>query len=76
MNRSNVYNEAMDELLPSPPIDDVSFPLKVTFIGEAAADYGGPRKEFLGCVMRALCDKLFLGTGDEEFKLKEDVTSL
>ena len=66
----------MDELLPSPPLDDVRYPLEVTFIGEAAANYGGPRKEFLGCVMRALCDKLFLDAGNEEFKLKEDVTSL
>ena len=47
-----------------------------SLIGEAAANYGGPCKAFLGCVMRALCDKLFLDTGNEEFELKEDVTSM
>ena len=76
VNRSNVYNEAMDELLPSQPLEDISYPLEVTFIGEVAADYGGPHKEFLGCVTRALCDRLFLNVGNKQFELKEDVSSL
>jgi len=48
----NIYKYAMVELVTEPPIEDISFPLEVTFIGEEAADYGGPRKEFLGAVMR------------------------
>jgi len=52
VSRMNIYKDAMAELVTEPPIEDISFPLEVTFIGEEAADYGGPRKEFLGAVMR------------------------
>ncbi len=34
-------------------------PLEVTFYGERAQDYGGPRKEFLGTVCREIRDRLF-----------------
>ena len=77
VTRSNIYQDAMDELLTSPPLEDVSYPLEVTFIAEAAADYGGPRKEFLGCVMRSIRDKLFVSeAGNYEFELNEDVTEV
>ena len=60
----NILKDAMAEFLTDPPIADLSFPHDVTFIGEEAADYGRPRKEFLGAV-RELRDQLF----DEEYIL-------
>ena len=76
VSRQSLYNDAMSELVTTPPIQDVSYPLEVTFIGENAEDYGGPRKEFFGCAMRAIRDKLFFDTGNGEFKLTQDLTSL
>ena len=49
----------MTELITDPPIQDISYPLEVTFSGKEAADYGGPRKEFLSAVTREIKDKLF-----------------
>ena len=66
----------MSELVTTPPIQDVSYPLEVTFTGENAEDYGGPRKEFFGCVLRSIRDKLFFDTGNGEYKLTKDLTAL
>ena len=38
VSRMNILKDAMAELLTDPAILDLSFPLDVTFIGEAAAD--------------------------------------
>ena len=46
---------------------DLSFALNITFIAKEGADYGGPSKEFLGAVMRELCDQLFDEAGSEEY---------
>ena len=59
VSRINIYKDAMAEIVTEPPIEDISFPLEVTFIGEEAADYGGPGKEFLGAVMREVREELF-----------------
>ena len=67
----NILKDAMAEFLTDPPIADLSFPLDVTFIGEEAADYGGPRKEFLGAFIRELRDQLF----DEEYILSTELLS-
>ncbi|XP_015757106.1 PREDICTED: uncharacterized protein LOC107336547 [Acropora digitifera] len=76
VSRQSLYSDAMSELVTTPPIQDVSYPLEVTFIGENAEDYGGPRKEFFGCAMRAIRDKLFFDTGSGQFKLTQDLTAL
>ncbi|XP_044165716.1 uncharacterized protein LOC122949746 [Acropora millepora] len=76
VSRMNILKDAMAELITDPPIADLSFPLDVTFIGEEAADYGGPRKEFLGAAMRELRDQLFDEAGSGEYILTNDVTSL
>ena len=39
---------------------DYSLPLEVIFTGEGARDYGGPWRQFLGFIMRELCERLFL----------------
>ena len=44
MSRANLFDDAMEELTLT-AIEDVSIPLEVNFSGEAAHDYGGPRKE-------------------------------
>ena len=75
VSRMNILKDAMGELLTDPPIADYSVPLDVTFIGEEAADYEGPRKEFLGAVMRERCDQLFDEAGSGEYILTNDVTS-
>lgn len=54
----------MEEILrEDPPAIDCSVPLEVIFTGEGAQDYGGPRQEFLGMVMREIRDKLFKEKG-------------
>lgn len=67
----NILKDAMAEFLTDPPIADLIFPLDVTFIGEEAADYGRPRKEFLGAFIRELRDQLF----DEEYILTTELLS-
>ena len=58
VSRWNIFEDAMEELL-SNQHEDLSYPLEVIFAGEVAQDYGGPRREFLGTIMRELRDKLF-----------------
>lgn len=69
--------DTMSELL-DPLQRDLSFPLEVTFSGEEAADYGGPRKEFLGAMMRKSQEKLFVEAGEDsgEYRLAEKVEEL
>ena len=55
----------MAKLVTEPPIEDISFLLEVTFIGEEDTDYGGARKEFLGAVMREVREQLFQGKKPE-----------
>ena len=78
VSRINIYKDAMAEIVTEPPIEDISFPLEVTFIGEEAADYGGPRKEFLGAVMREVREELSqeAGSQDGEYELTNDVAPL
>lgn len=59
VSRYNLYNDTMSELL-DPLQRDFSYPLEVTYSGEEAADYGGPRKEFLGAIKRNIQDRLFV----------------
>ena len=77
VSRYNLYKNTMSELL-DPLQRDLSFPLEVTFSGEEAADYGGPRKEFLGAMMRESQDKIFVevGEGSGEYKLADKVEEL
>ena len=67
----NILKDAMAEFLTDPPIADLGFPLDVTFIGEEAADYERPRKEFLGAFIRELRDQFF----DEEYILTAELLS-
>ena len=77
VDRYKLYEETMSELITEPPIEDVSFPLEVTFSGEEAADYGGPRKEYLTGIVREIRDKLFKEEGDtKQYKLFEDNNAL
>ncbi|KAK3744050.1 hypothetical protein QZH41_011926 [Actinostola sp. cb2023] len=56
---------------------DYSIPLDVTYNGECARDYGGPRGEFLGAIVKAIKDRLFKEHQDEEgFVLMKDITAL
>lgn len=77
VSRYNLYMDTMSELL-DPLQRDLSFPLEVTFSGEEAADYGGPRKEFLGAMMRKSQEKLFVEAGEDsgEYRLAEKVEEL
>ena len=55
----------MAKLVTEPPIEDISFLLEVTFIGEEAADYGGAPKEFLGAFVKEVREQLFQGKKTE-----------
>jgi hypothetical protein len=58
VSRSNLLADAMSEVLTDMPTD-FSIPLDVTYNGECAMDLGGPRREFLGAVVKAIKDRLF-----------------
>ena len=65
VSRYRLFDDAMKEILrDDPPAIDFSVPLEVIFTGEGAQDYGGPRREFLGMVMREIRDKLFKEEGE------------
>ena len=65
VSRYRLFDYAMEEILrDDPPAIDFSVPLEVIFTGEGAQDYGGPRREFLGMVMREIRDKLFKEEGE------------
>lgn len=72
ISRLNLYEDGLDELLGSIS-HDPSLPLEVTFCGELAQDSGGPRKEFLGAVFRAIKDNLFVAAEDRQYVLRKDV---
>ena len=60
-----ICKDAMAKLVTEPPIEDISFLLEVTFIGEEAADYGGAPKEFLGAFVKEVREQLFQGKTTE-----------
>ncbi|XP_068689839.1 uncharacterized protein [Montipora foliosa] len=70
----NLFHDAMEEVLREDVID-YSLPLEVTFTGESAQDYGGPRRQFLGSIMREIRDRLFLEQ-NHELLLSEDLAAL
>lgn len=75
VSRMNIFQDGMDELLGGTECDP-SLPLEVTFTGEYAQDLGGPRKEFLGAMMRNIKDKLFVANQeDSTFNLHNDIVS-
>ena len=43
---------------------DLSVPLEVTFTGECAEDYGGPRRELLTLMIREIHERLFVKSGE------------
>lgn len=76
VSRSTLFQDAMDELTNG--VDqDRSTPLEVTFNGESAEDYGGPRREFLSAMVREIRDRLFrkLTDGDVGYTLTDDVAA-
>lgn len=75
VSRMNIFQDGMDEILGGTECDP-SLPLEVTFTGEYAQDLGGPRKEFLGAMIRAIRDKLFVANQeDSTFNLHNDIVS-
>lgn len=74
VSRSTLFSDAMDELMNRDM--DFSLPLEVTFNGEMAEDYGGPRKEFLGMAIRETMERLFEDDGFGQYIIKDDVSHL
>lgn len=72
ISRSSLFSDAIDELMNGGM--DVSLPLEVTFNGEMAEDYGGPRKEFLGIAIRETMECLFEDDGFGQYIIKDDVS--
>ena len=71
--RVNIFRDGMDELLGGTECDP-SLPLEITFTGECAQDLAGPRKEFLGAMIRNIKDKLFVANQeDSTFNLHNDI---
>ena len=74
VSRSNLFEDAVDELLGAEE-RDFSVPLEVTFTGECAEDYGGPRREFLGAMIREIKERLFQDVNNG-FMLTQDIVSV
>lgn len=64
VSRANMFEEGLAEL--SSEGAPYNFPLEVTFYGERAQDYGGPRKEFLTTMCRNIKELLFVFDPDAE----------
>lgn len=58
VSRQNLFEDGMRELLEEGA--PFTIPLEVTFYGERAEDYGGPRKEFLSLMCREVTERLFV----------------
>ena len=78
VSHMNLYADAMDELLSLNEPVDRSVPLEVTFTGEFARDFGGPRREFLSSMLRLIKEKLCIEQKDDEggYVLEENLTAL
>ena len=74
VSRLNLYEDALDQLR-GEISHDPSLPLEVAFNGECAQDLGGPRKEFLGAMVRAVKERSFVHTGDSRYALNYDVVA-
>ncbi|XP_044184710.1 uncharacterized protein LOC114947803 [Acropora millepora] len=75
VSRFDLFETGMEEILRE-GLSDFSLPLEVTFAGENAQDYGGPRREFLGSMMREIRDRLFKEQGATGYILQETEASL
>ena len=64
VDRFNLINTAREEITLS---DDLRITLEVTFYGEAAKDFGGPRKEFFRQTLMEIKEKYFSHGLREEF---------
>ena len=60
--RETLYSDGMSELLEEEDID-LSVPLSVDFAEEMATDLGGPRRQFLGMMMREIKNRFFSDDG-------------
>lgn len=58
VDRENLMETGLDEIS---EITNLRVPLEVNFMGEAARDFGGPRKEFFRLMLIEIKDKLFDG---------------
>ncbi|XP_028409260.1 uncharacterized protein LOC114531853 [Dendronephthya gigantea] len=58
INRQDVLNRAMEEIM---PLINPRLTLEVSFYGEAATDYGGPRREFFRLCMQEIKARYFDG---------------
>ncbi len=74
ISRLNLFEDGLEELICEMG-HDPNLPLEVNFNGECAQDLGGPRKEFLGAMVRAIKECLFSRTGDSRYGLKYDVVA-
>ena len=77
VSRMNLYDDAMEEILfeGSAPVDR-SIPLEVTFNGEHARGFAGPRKEFFPNMLRLIKEKLCVENKEEGgYVLVDNVTA-
>ena len=78
VSRLNIYEDGMDEIISEIESCDRSLPLEVTFTGEKARDYGGPRREFISLMLREIKERLFVENnegGEGGYFLKDILTA-
>ncbi|XP_069102556.1 uncharacterized protein [Argopecten irradians] len=60
LGRRNILAEGLEEIQ---TIENIRFPVQVNFHGESAVDFGGPRKEFFGEILKVVKDRFLDGNG-------------
>jgi hypothetical protein len=61
VSRMNIFPDALSEM---DFIENIRLPLDVTFSGECASDYGGPRKEFFSICLNIIQDEFMCDESD------------
>ena len=75
VRRKNLWMDGMNKISLFYPNDLQGSPFLVQFIGEAAADYGGPRREFFAQMMRLAESELLQGS-DKKLTFQRDAIKL
>jgi hypothetical protein len=61
VRRASAFEDSLEEVQ---HLDNIRWPLEVTFCGEAAIDMGGPRREFFGIFYTSFKENLLCMKGD------------
>ena len=77
VSRQSLFEDGMSELLAEDPPPVLNTPLEVTFYGERAQDFGGPRREFILAMLQEIKERLLLEEDNEKgYKLRYSLAAV